>query len=77
MDQPNTWIIGQELYGTSSQSAGESYFIHNQYVDVHNNKFYFEQVEGSPSQSLPPNASWIIKPSSNNNGGEFATICYC
>jgi len=77
MDQPDQWQIGQELYGTSNQSAGESYFTFNNYMNVNNNNFYPEQVEGDVTQNLPPNASWIIPPNSSNDGGKFATICYC
>ena len=77
MDTPNEWQLGMELYGNSNQSAGESYFTHNTYLSATDGNYYPETVEGTPKQALPPNASWIIKPNGTNDGGKFATICYC
>jgi hypothetical protein len=36
MDQPDEWVLGLELYGTSNQSVGESYFTHNSYMSATN-----------------------------------------
>lgn len=69
--------IGQELRGSSGQSAAIAYWRFNRWKDEFSSQWNYQSNEVSPDppSSNPPYAGWSVRPSRSIMGGSWKSHC--
>ena len=77
--QVNLVEIGQELRGSSSQSAPTAYWRYNKWKDEFTSQWNYQSSEPNNNNNFssdnPPYAAWSVKPSSSSTGGSWRASC--